>query len=79
MSVEVLWRNDIGGDAGKARKITWHVGVIRAIHYEGSVVATYDVEMPQSFMKQPRVIIFGVKPKEIQPKRKRGKRERAPQ
>lgn len=78
-SVEVLWRNDCGGDAGKARKITWHVGMISAIHHEGSVVASYDVEMPQSFVKQPRAIIFNVKPKEIQPKRKRGKRERAPQ
>jgi len=79
MSVEVLWRNDSGGDAGKARKITWHVGVIKAIHHEGSVVASYDVEMPQSFVKKPSAIIFDVKPNEIQPKRKRGKRERAPQ
>jgi len=78
-SVEVLWRNNCGGDAGKARKITWHVGKISAIHHEGSVVASYDVEMPQSFVKQPGVTIFDVKSNEIQPKRKRGKRERAPQ
>ena len=78
-SVEILWRNDCGGDAGKARKITWHVGMISAIHHDGSVVASYDVEMPQSFGKQSGTTIFGVKPNEIKPKRKRGKRERAPE
>ena len=76
-SVEVQWRNDCGGHAGKARKITWHVGRIRAIRHEGSVVTSYDVEMPQLFVKQPGAIIFDVKLNEIQPKRKRGKRERA--
>jgi len=73
-SVEVMWQNLVSDNAGKARKVTWHVGVITAINKEGSEVSSYDVQMSKSFAKEPGAIILKVSPKKIQPKRKRGKR-----
>ena len=73
-SVEVRWRNDTGdAQGGSARRTTWHVGVVEAVVREGGVVVSYDVRMPGTFAKEPGSLIRAAI-RDIQPKRKRGKR-----
>jgi len=76
-SVEVRWKNTGQELVGKARKVTWHVAVVIAINSEGGVVSSYDVEMPDTFTKQPGAIMRNVCSKHLHKRRKRGKRLKA--
>jgi hypothetical protein len=76
-TVEVRWKNAGQDVNGKARRFTWHVAVIIVINFKGDAVSSYDVEMPDTFTKQPGAILREVCCKHLHKRRKRGKRLKA--